>query len=70
MVAESSEELMEKFLEAGELSEGELGAGLAKAVAAGSLHPICFASATTMGGVGALASALESTSGKTSPQRG
>ena len=58
MVAESSESLMEKFLEAGELSDEDLSAGLAKGVAAGSLHPIAFCSATSMAGVGALAAAV------------
>ena len=58
MIAESDEGLMEKFLESGELSEDELRAGLARAVAAGQLQPIVFTSATSLAGVGALVSAL------------
>ncbi len=49
-VAESDEELMEKFFE-GELTEDELQAGLATAIAAGEILPLVCTSATKLGGV-------------------
>ncbi|MEM7248888.1 MAG: elongation factor G [Acidobacteriota bacterium] len=58
MVAESDEELMETFLEEGELTEAQLREGLLKAVATGQVYPVCCASATKLVGIGALADAL------------
>jgi elongation factor G len=58
MVAESSESLMEAFLEAGELSDEQLREGLAAAMAKGELYPICYTSSTSVAGVGALAATI------------
>ncbi len=44
-VAESDEELMEKYFEAGELSDEEISRGLAKGVGAGLIFPVCSLSA-------------------------
>jgi elongation factor G len=45
-VAETDDELIEKFLEEGELAEEELLAGLKAAIAAGAIAPICVCAAT------------------------
>ncbi len=45
-VAETDDELIEKFLEDGELSEEDLKAGLKKAVSRGEISPVCVCSAT------------------------
>lgn len=45
-VAETDDELIEKFLEEGELTEEDLRAGLKKAVIAGEVSPVCVCSAT------------------------
>ncbi len=45
-IAESDDELLEKYLETGELSEVEAQAGFAKAIRAGTLFPAFFGSAT------------------------
>ena len=45
-VAETDEELIEKFLENGELTEDELKAGLKSGVIAGEVSPVCVCSAT------------------------
>jgi len=45
-VAETDDELIEKFLEEGELSEEELLVGLKKAVANAAIAPVCVCSAT------------------------
>lgn len=45
-VAETDDDLIEKFLEEGELTEEELLAGLKKAIAASALAPICVCAAT------------------------
>ncbi len=50
-VAESDDSLMEKYFEAGELTEDEFKAGFKKAVAADSVFPIFCTSATTNVGV-------------------
>lgn len=47
MIAESSEELMDKYLEEGELSEDELKTGLKKAIRARSFFPVLPCSANT-----------------------
>ncbi len=57
-IAESDEQLMMKYLEGEELSAEELRAGACKAIAAGTLIPILFASAKTGGGVEEFAQAL------------
>lgn len=44
-IAESDESLLEKYLEAGELSEEELKKGMVKGIAAGSLSPVFIGSA-------------------------
>lgn len=44
-VAETDEDLIESFLEEGELSEGDLRAGLKKAVAEAEVTPVCVSSA-------------------------
>ncbi|MFQ5790205.1 MAG: elongation factor G [Acidobacteriota bacterium] len=51
MVAEGDDALMEKFFEAGELTEEELGAGLKQAVLSGSIFPVLAVSATHNVGV-------------------
>lgn len=53
-VAETDDELIEKFLEEGELSEEELLAGLKTAVANAELSPICVCAATLNKGTGPL----------------
>ncbi len=53
-VAETDDELIEKFLEEGELTEEELLAGLKTAIATGELAPICVCSATLNKGTGPL----------------
>ncbi len=58
MIAESSEPLMEAFLEAGALNDQQLREGLAAAMAKGELYPVCFTSATGMVGAGALAATI------------
>ncbi len=45
-VAETDDDLIEKFLEEGELSDDELVAGLKTAMAAGAFSPVCVAAAT------------------------
>jgi elongation factor G len=45
-VAETDDELIEKFLEEGALTEEDLKAGLKKAVIAGEVSPVCVCSAT------------------------
>ncbi len=45
-VAETDDDLIEKFLEEGELSDEELSAGLKKAVKSGEIHPVCVCAAT------------------------
>lgn len=57
-VAEADEELMMRYLEGEELSTEEIAAGVSKAIAAGTLIPILFASAKTGGGVEEFAQAL------------
>ena len=54
MIAETDEKLMERFLEAGELEDGELADGFRRAVHAGQLVPVACACATRMVGVRAL----------------
>lgn len=49
-VAETDEDLIEKFLEEGELSEADLKEGLKKAVAEGEVTPVSVASATQNSG--------------------
>lgn len=44
-IAENDEKLLEKYLETGELSEGEMKAGVAKGIASGGLHPVFLGSA-------------------------
>jgi elongation factor G len=53
-VAETDDELIEKFLEEGELTEEELLAGLKTAIATGEVAPICVCSATLNKGTGPL----------------
>ncbi len=50
-VAESSDELLEKYLEQGELSEAEVSAGFSRAVHKGALFPVFYGSATLNMGV-------------------
>lgn len=50
-IVEADESLMERYLEGTELSPAEIGAGLSKAIAAGTLIPIFFTSAKTGTGV-------------------
>jgi len=52
--AESSEALMNKYFEDGELSQDDLVAGIHAGVAQGDLYPVLFASATTGHGIGRL----------------
>jgi elongation factor G len=58
MVAEADDTLMEKFFEAGTLTQDELTAGLGRAIAAGRLFPVLCASALRNIGVQPLADAL------------
>ena len=53
-VAETDEELIEKFLENGELNEAELKAGLKNGVIAGEVSPVCVCSATRNYGTAAV----------------
>lgn len=53
-IAETDEELIEKFLEEGALSEEELSTGLKKAVAAGEVAPVSVVSSTTNKGTAAV----------------
>lgn len=57
-VAETDEDLLEKYLDAAELSAEDLAAGLAKATAAGSLVPVFTASAAKNIGVAHLLDAV------------
>ena len=57
-VAETDDELIEKFLEEGELSQDELMAGLKKGVADGAITPICVCSATQNKGTAPLLSMI------------
>lgn len=50
-VAESDEALLEKYLEAGELSDDELKAGIAKGIASGQLNPVFVGSGFSGAGV-------------------
>ena len=50
-VAESSEELLEKYLETGELSDADMKKGIASGIAAGQLSPVFVGSAYTALGV-------------------
>lgn len=58
-VASADEELMEKYLEEGELSESELNAGLRQAVVGVELIPVLCTSATNLVGVDKLISVIE-----------
>ena len=53
-VAETDEELIEKFLEDGELSAEDLQAGLKRGVIAGEVSPVCVCSATLNYGTSAI----------------
>ena len=53
-IAETDDELIEKFLEEGELSEDEMKAGLKKAVIAGEVSPVCVCSAIQNRGTAAI----------------
>lgn len=53
-VAETDEELIEKFLEDGELSEADLKAGLKKAIVEGEVTPVSVSSATQNSGTSAI----------------
>jgi elongation factor G len=57
-VAESDDELIEKFLEEGELTEDEIRTGLKQSVATGALTPVCVGSATLNKGTEALLDAI------------
>lgn len=57
-IAENDEELMMKYLEDEELTEGELLAGLKTAVAAGQIVPVLVSSATSNRGVSLLLDAI------------
>jgi elongation factor G len=57
-VAETDDELIEKFLEEGELSVEELRAGLKSGVAAGAIAPVCVGSALLNKGTEALLDAI------------
>jgi elongation factor G len=58
MVAEADDALMEKFFEAGTLTQDELTAGLGRAIRAGKLFPVFCTSATRNIGVPNLADAI------------
>src|SRR5579862_1231227 len=60
MVAEADDSLMEKFFDAGTLTQEELTAGLARAVRAGKLYPIFCTSALRNIGAACLADAIVS----------
>lgn len=53
-VAETDDDLIEKFLEEGELTEEDLKAGLKKGVIAGEVSPVCVCSATLNFGTAAI----------------
>ena len=53
-VAETDEELIEKFLEEGQLTEDELAAGLRKAVLNAEISPVCAVSSTLNKGTAAI----------------
>ena len=57
-VAETDDELIEKFLEEGELSEDEIRAGLKVGVASGAIAPVCVGSALFNKGTEALLDAI------------
>jgi elongation factor G len=57
-VAETNDELIEKFLEEGELSEDEIRTGLKMGVASGAIAPVCVGSATLNKGTEALLEAI------------
>ncbi len=57
-VAETDDELIEKFLEEGELGEEELLNGLKKAIASAALAPVCVCSATLNKGTAPLLDAI------------
>lgn len=56
--AEASDELMEKFFEAGDLSPEEIVSGLKSGIASGSIVPVLFTAATANLGVNALVDTL------------
>lgn len=58
LVAESNDALMEKFFEAGTLTDGELLAGIKQAVVSRSLVPVFAASSHTLKGVSVILDAL------------
>ena len=58
MVAEADDSLMERFFEAGTLTQEELAAGLARAIRAGALFPVFCTSALRNIGIQPLADAL------------
>ena len=58
MVAEADDSLMEKFFEAGTLTQDELTAGLGRAIQAGKLYPVFCTSALRNIGIQPLADAL------------
>ena len=59
-VAETDEDLIETFLEEGELSEEDLRAGLKKAVAEGEVSPVCVSSSLTNHGSAAILDTINS----------
>jgi elongation factor G len=59
-VAETDEDLIESFLEEGELSEEDLKAGLKKAVAEGEVSPVCVSSSLTNRGSAAILDTINS----------
>src|SRR5262249_28657243 len=59
MVAENDESLMEKFFEAGTLTEEELSSGIQKGIQAGGLVPVFCASGTHNIGVAHLLDAIK-----------
>ena len=58
MVAEADESFMEKFFDAGTLTQDELVGGLRKAVAAAKVFPVVCTSATTNVGIQPLLDAI------------
>ena len=72
-IAETDEELIDKFLEDGELTEEDLTAGLKKAVAEGEVTPVSVACATQNSGTSAILDAINSfmpSPADVSPRRG
>lgn len=57
-VAETDDELIEKFLEEGELTDEELKTGLAKAVQEGKISPVCVSAALPNRGTGIILDAV------------